>query len=343
LEFLKSFILGVKSTLAVHLFRAKVGHSLFWVSAGFLLLVAAVVVSVSFKNQWNYKTLKPRGQAGFNFKNSIEMIEAGSMALGHNAGVSAICSAVSGASSGLLIQSGLPVFTKNVVFSVLLGFLLPLWCLTFAVEGLGSEREGKTLFWLFSKPVPRSSIYVGKFLAILPWVIIWSLGGFFVLAVCAGDSGIFAFKLFWQPIALASITYASVFFFMGACLPRASLIALAYAFVVETLLASITYASVFFFMGACLPRASLIALAYAFVVETLLGSMPGSLKQLSVAFYARCIMFQKSSDLGVVLEQGGGYGDFSQTMAICFMLGIALMFLVAGIFFFGKIELRGQR
>ncbi|NBT60244.1 MAG: hypothetical protein EBT02_00480 [Planctomycetia bacterium] len=309
LEFLKSFILGVKSTLAVHLFRAKVGHSLFWVSAGFLLLVAAVVVSVSFKNQWNYKTLKPRGQAGFNFKNSIEMIEAGSMALGHNAGVSAVCSAVSGASSGLLIQSGLPVFTKNVVFSVLLGFLLPLWCLTFAVEGLGSEREGKTLFWLFSKPVPRSSIYVGKFLAILPWVIIWSLGGFFVLAVCAGDSGIFAFKLFWQPIALASITYASVFFFMGACLPRASL----------------------------------IALAYAFVVETLLGSMPGSLKQLSVAFYARCIMFQKSSDLGVVLEQGGGYGDFSQTMAICFMLGIALMFLVAGIFFFGKIELRGQR
>ena len=309
LEFLKSFILGVKSTLAVHLFRTKVGHSLFWVSAGFLLLVAAVVVSVSFKNQWNYKTLKPRGQAGFNFKNSIEMIEAGSMALGHNAGVSAVCSAVSGASSGLLIESGFPVFTKNVVFSVLLGFLLPLWCLTFAVEGLGSEREGKTLFWLFSKPVPRSSIYVGKFLAILPWVIIWSLGGFFVLAVCAGDSGIFAFKLFWQPIALASITYASVFFFMGACLPRASL----------------------------------IALAYAFVVETLLGSMPGSLKQLSVAFYARCIMFQKSSGLGVVLEQGGGYGDFSQTMAICFMLGIALMFLVAGIFFFGKIELRGQR
>lgn len=309
LKFLKSFILGVKSTLAVHLFRAKVGHSLFWVSAGFLLLVAAVVVSVSFKNQWNYKTLKPRGQAGFNFKNSIEMIEAGSMVLGHNAGVSAVCSAVSGASSGLLIQSGFPVFTKNVVFSVLLGFLLPLWCLTFAVEGLGSEREGKTLFWLFSKPVPRSSIYVGKFLAILPWVIIWSLGGFFVLGVCAGDSGIFAFKLFWQPIALASITYASVFFFMGACLPRASL----------------------------------IALAYAFVVETLLGSMPGSLKQLSVAFYARCIMFQKSSDLGIVLEQGGGYGDFSQTMATCFMLGIALMFLVAGIFFFGKIELRGQR
>ena len=154
LEFLKSFILGVKSTLAVHLFRAKVGHSLFWVSAGFLLLVAAVVVSVSFKNQWNYKTLKPRGQAGFNFKNSIEMIEAGSMALGHNAGVSAVCSAVSGASSGLLIQSGFPVFTKNVVFSVLLGFLLPLWCLTFAVEGLGSEREGKSLFWLFLLFVP---------------------------------------------------------------------------------------------------------------------------------------------------------------------------------------------
>ncbi len=306
---LKAFIQGVRSILAVHLFRAKVGHGLFWVSAGFLLLVASVVVSVSLKNQWNYKTYKPRGQAGLNFKNSTEMIEAGSLILGPNAGVSAICSAIAASGSGLMIQSGFPVFTKNVVFSVLLGFLLPLWCLTFAVEGLGAEREGKTLFWLFSKPVPRSSIYLGKFLAILPWVIIWSLGGFLFLAICAGDSGIIAFNLFWQPIAFACITYASVFFFMGACLPRASL----------------------------------IALAYAFVVETLLGSMPGSLKQLSVAFYARCIMFQKSSDLGVILEQGGGYGDFSQTMAICFMLGIALLFLVAGIFFFGKIELRGQR
>jgi hypothetical protein len=157
--------------------------------------------------------LKPRGQVGLNFKNSIEMIEAGSLVWGHNAGVSAVCSAVASAGSGLLIQSGFPVFTKNIVFSVLLGFLLPLWCLTFAVEGLGAEREGKTLFWLFSKPVPRSSIYIGKFLAILPWVLIWSLGGFFILAVCAGECGLFAFKLFWQPIALASVTYASVFFF----------------------------------------------------------------------------------------------------------------------------------
>lgn len=309
MEFLKAFVKGVKSILSVHLFRARVGPGLFWVSSGFLILVAAIVISVNLKNQWNYKTLKPRGQVGFNFKNSIEMIEATSMVLGHNDGVSAICSAVAGSSSGLLIQSGFPVFTKNVIFSVLLGFLLPLWCLTFAVEGLGAEREAKTLFWLFSKPVPRSSIYVGKFLAILPWILIWSLGGFFILAICAGDCGIFTFQLFWQPIALASIAYASVFFFMGACLPRASL----------------------------------IALAYAFVVETLLGSMPGSLKQLSVAFYARCIMFHKSSALGVTLEQGGGYGDFSQTMAICFLLGIALLFLVAGIFFFGKIELRGQR
>lgn len=309
MEFLKSFVKGVKSILSVDLFRAKVGPGLFWVSAGFLMIVAVIVVSVNLKNQWNYKTLKPRGQVGFNFKNSIEIIEATRMVLGHNDGVSALCSAVAGCSSGLLIQSGFPVFTKNVVFSVLLGFLLPLWCLTFAVEGIGAEREAKTLFWLFSKPIPRSSIYVGKFLTILPWVLVWSLGGFFILAICAGDCGIFTFQLFWQPVVVAIISYTSVFFFIGACLPRASL----------------------------------IALAYTFVVETLLGSMPGSLKQLSVAFYARCIMSQKSLDLGVTLEQGGGYGDFSQTMAICFLLGIALLFLVAGIFFFGKIELRGQR
>ena len=90
MEFLKSFIQGVKSQLVVYLFRARVGHGLFWVSVGFLMLVAGVVVSVNLKNQWNYKTLKPRGQVGLNFKNSIEMIEVGSLVLGHNAGVSAV-------------------------------------------------------------------------------------------------------------------------------------------------------------------------------------------------------------------------------------------------------------
>ncbi len=295
--------------LVVYLFRARVGRGLFWVSAGFLLIVSAVVLSVSYKNQWNYKAWKPRAQVGLNFSNTIEMLEANSLIIGHNSGYSAITSAVAGTSSGFLQLSGFQVFTKNVVFSVFLGFLLPLWCLTFSVEGLGSEREGKTLFWLFTKPIPRSSIYLGRFLTILPWVLSWSLGGFFVLSVCAGEGGIFAFKLFWLPIALASITYASVFFFMGACLPRASL----------------------------------IALAYAFVVETLLGSMPGSLKQLSIAFYARSMMFQQSAEVGVILEQGGGYADFPQSTAIMFMMGIASIFLFAGVFVFGKIELRGQR
>lgn len=307
--FINSFILGVRSIIEVHVFRARFGHGLFWVSFGFLVLVASVVISVSLKNQWNYRALKQRGQIGLNFKDSLEIIEVGGMAFGPNGGTSAVFSAVAGSGSVLLVKSGFPVFTKNVVFSVFLGFLLPLWCLTFAVEGLGAEREGKTLFWLLSKPIPRSSIYIGKFLSILPWVLIWSLGGFLVLAICAGEGGVFTFKLFWMPIVFACVAYTSVFFFMGACLPRAAL----------------------------------IALAYAFVVETLLGSMPGSLKQLSVAFYARCIMFQKSADLGIFLESGGGYGDFSQSTAIIFLLGISLVFLIAGIYFFERMELRGQR
>src|SRR4051794_18377541 len=54
-------------------------------------------------------------------------------------------------------------FSRVVVFDVLLGFLLPIWSLSFATQALGGEREGRTLVWLLTRPLSRPAVYLAKF------------------------------------------------------------------------------------------------------------------------------------------------------------------------------------
>ncbi|WP_193789019.1 ABC transporter permease subunit, partial [Zavarzinella formosa] len=61
------------------------------------------------------------------------------------------------------------VFSRWVVFLLYLGFLLPLFSLSFATGALGNERESRSLVWLMTRPLPRSAIYLAKFFGLLPW------------------------------------------------------------------------------------------------------------------------------------------------------------------------------
>src|SRR5687768_15068087 len=74
--------------------------------------------------------------------------------------------------------AALAVFSRWVVFFIFLGFLMPLWNLSFGTSALGTERESRSLVWLLTRPLPRSSIYLAKFLGVLPWCLALNLGGF---------------------------------------------------------------------------------------------------------------------------------------------------------------------
>src|SRR5262245_44783151 len=49
----------------------------------------------------------------------------------------------------------LAVFSRWVVFLLFLGFLLPLFSLSFATGALGQEREGRSLVWLIDRKSTR--------------------------------------------------------------------------------------------------------------------------------------------------------------------------------------------
>jgi ABC-type transport system involved in multi-copper enzyme maturation permease subunit len=216
----------------------------------------------------------------------------------------AVLTAVAESSRVVLDNTGFFVFSTSIVFLIFTGFLLPIWSLSFATEALGSEREGRTLVWLFSRPLPRWSIYLAKFLALLPWSLGLNLGGFAIICYLAGEPGRLAFRLYWPAIFGATLAYSALYHFMGACFRRAAV----------------------------------VALVYSFFLETILGSMPGYLKRISISFYTRCLMFDLAEGHDVYTEKPSIYLPVDG-MTAWWVLGTVTVFLLAlGMWVFSRTE-----
>jgi ABC-2 type transport system permease protein len=200
--------------------------------------------------------------------------------------------------------SGFFVFSNRIVFFLFTTFLMPLWTLSFATEGLGREREAGNLIWALTRPLSRPAIYLAKFISLLPWCLALNLGGFALLCSLAGWPGKLAFELYWPAVVMGTLAFASLFHFLGA------------------------------FMR----RASVVAVLYAFFLETLAGNLPGHLKRLSLSFYTRCLMFDSAHEFGVHPERPSIYQPVSGAFAFCVLAGVTVAMLVVGIIAFSRKE-----
>jgi ABC-2 type transport system permease protein len=212
-------------------------------------------------------------------------------------GIAAACRAA-------LARSDFYVFANWVVFSVFVGFLLPIWSLSFATEALGGEREGRSLVWLLTRPLPRWSIYLAKFLGLLPWTLALNVGGFALLCVLAGRPGHQALRLFWPAVLGGTLAFSSLFHLMGALFRRAAV----------------------------------VALVYSFFLETILGTMPGYMKRISIVFYTRCLMFDAAADYGLQAEKPSIYLPVTGATAWAVLLGVTIVLLGLGMVIFARRE-----
>lgn len=169
----------------------------------------------------------------------------------------------------LLIELGVPVTRvgrDTVTGSVLFGLMVWGFFIRFAVPVLGifygtalvaDEVEDKTITYLFTRPVRREAVFLGKFLAylactigvvlpsvILVWLLIAPIGGRF-------GTG---FPDLVKDLAILS----------------AGLVA---------------YGALFGLVGATLRRPLVFGLLFAFGWEPLVISLPGYLKRLSISYY----------------------------------------------------------
>jgi ABC-2 type transport system permease protein len=152
---------------------------------------------------------------------------------------------------------GFMTYSRWVIHLVFMGFVLPLFTLSYASGAFGTDRESRSLVWLMTRPIPRSGIYLAKFVGTLPWCLAFGLGGFAAVCLAGGEYGREALSRYWPAAAMATVAFASLFHLVGAIFRRPVVVGLVY---------------VFFF-------------------EAVVAALPGSLKLLSLTFYARSLMY----------------------------------------------------
>jgi ABC-2 type transport system permease protein len=200
------------------------------------------------------------------------------------------------------------VFSRWVVFLLYLGFLLPLFCLSFGTGAMGQERESRSLVWLMTRPLPRGAVYLAKFLGVLPWALFLTLGVFGVLCLAGGAAGRTAFLLYSPGIFAGSIAFVAIFHLFGALFPRPAIIGLLYAFFFETMLSELP--------------------------------IPGTLKRLSVNYYTRCLLYSAGEKENVPTETSSLFVPVTAETAWIVLIGGAIVITAVGMWVFGRSEYR---
>jgi hypothetical protein len=196
------------------------------------------------------------------------------------------------------------VFVNNIVFFIFLNFLLPLWSMSFAMEAVGGDREGNSLIWLLTRPLPRPAIYLGKFVAMLPWTLALNLGGFGLMCLAGGRPGRETYLLLWPSVLCGSLAFSALFFFIG----------------------------VFF------RRPAIVSIVYTFFLETILSKMPGYLNRVSLTFYTKCMMYGPVERHGIEPQRTDVFPVVSASAACAILLCAAVFFVLLGMFWFARKE-----
>lgn len=147
-------------------------------------------------------------------------------------------------------------FVSEVLSPVYLGFLLPICCLSSGAQVLGGAWEEGWLMWLLLRPLPRAMLYGLLLLAAIPWTLLMTLGTALVLGAVAGSD---AFQATYHMLGVLAV-------------------------------GTLAYLTLFVFFSVLFRRATLVSVAYVFVVENFIGYMPGLISHGSINFYLRSLL-----------------------------------------------------
>jgi ABC-2 type transport system permease protein len=167
-------------------------------------------------------------------------------------------------------------FNPIQVFGVLLStavvhFLVAFVSLFYGTALISEEVEGKTLTYLFVRPIPKPVIMMGKFVALI-WI-----------------SSI---------LVLPSVILCYLILYLGKqpILEDAPVLAKDLGVVFLALLA---YGSLFSLLGAWLKHSMLIGLLYAFGWEGIISYMPGATRKLTLSHYIQSILPHDDATTGL--------------------------------------------
>jgi len=148
-----------------------------------------------------------------------------------------------------------------MIWVLFLRFIIPVLGVFYGTALMADEVEDKTLTYLFTRPIPRGAVLVGKYLAYLACTFLVVLPSVMIV------------YFLLVPLSQLPVTFPKLLVDLG-------LLALGLA----------VYGGVFAFVGAYFKRPLVIGLVFAFGWEQVVLALPGSMKQFTIAYYLQALV-----------------------------------------------------
>jgi len=195
---------------------------------------------------------------------------------------------------------------SNVLIEIILffyiSFLTPILAIFFGTSIIKEEIEDKTLTYITSRPISKTSFFLGKFFSYCLIIFVIIIAGFLPSLII---------------IKFNQYSFQFLFDF--------------FHYLRIIILSILAYSSAFAFLSIIINKATIVSLIYIFGWEALIQFMPGSMQKLTIVHYIKSqlpSLQQNSNFLLVNLE------STSITSSIITLLAFIVIFLFFGVIIF---------
>ena len=161
------------------------------------------------------------------------------------------------------VKLGGPSIFGLMIWFLFLRFIVPVLGIFYGTALMADEVEDKTITYLFTRPIPRSAVLIGKYLAYLASTVLIVLPSvmlvYFLVVPIGGGSIAASFPMLLRDLLLLATGLA-------------------------------VYGAVFAAVGAWIKRPVLFGLFFAFGWENFAMALPGYIKRFTVAFYTQSLV-----------------------------------------------------
>ena len=183
-----------------------------------------------------------------------------------------------------------------MIWILYLRFIVPVLGVFYGTSLIADEVEDKTITYLFTRPVPRGAVLLGKYLAYLLCTTLIVLPSLMIV--------------YFLLVPLAQVGASFVQLLTDLAILAAGLAA---------------YGALFAWVGTLLKRPLLVGLVFAFGFEQVVLLMPGYLKHFTIAFYLQGLVPHAMPSEGVVSLLQAVFRESPSPASAIFWLTFALV------------------
>ncbi|MDZ4774225.1 MAG: ABC transporter permease subunit [Planctomycetota bacterium] len=205
--------------------------------------------------------------------------------------------------SGISSRVGPANLAANLGWMMLLQIAIPLVALIGGSAVVAEEIEDRTITYLFTRPVPRPALLIGRFVATA-----------FLLAVVAA-SAVFFLLLACERARGKGGTFDAHF---AATLYEAAVLGV------------VAYSALFAALGAFFKHPMILGVAYACAIEGFLANLPGKNQSLTIQYYLRSLIADEAAPAWRKVEGFGSAAFASVERAHIVLAAIVVVALCLG-------------